>query len=457
MCGDANNNWALTERSKKMRRGRNIALVLLVALTTFAAGFSPASAQEEAAPIINTGGQPSPPISSSAQQVGWLKRDTLTGDWGGARPWLNEHGITFKPRLTQFYQGMTSGDGKHDFQYGAKADVLLNSNLSKLGTWKGLSLTVHTEYNFGNSVNALGGTLVPVNTALQFPGIKGGDAFDVTSVYFTQTFGTSVSLLLGKIDMIDLYSSKIFMGGAGIDAFWNTYFAAPPSGTVPPSLLGAALTVRTKPATFGLWIYDPRNAQNRSGFEHLFADGVTFRGSVTFPVSIAGRSGHQGFVGLYSTQNGTDLNSLEDILFPPYPPITLKEHRHYFSYSFDQYLYQSKNKPKEGVGLFGQIGISDGNPNKLYWSALVGVGSTGLIPGRSRDNWGVGYYYAVPSPLLKSSLASVIRIQNEQGTEVFYNFALTPWLALGADLQIIQPGLKNDTAVFPGLRTVIRF
>jgi hypothetical protein len=39
----------------------------------------------------------------------------------------------------------------------------------------------------------------------------------------------------------------------------------------------------------------------------------------------------------------------------------------------------------------------------------------------------------------------------------FYDFTVTPWLVLGADLQIIAPGLADKTAVFAGLRTMIRF
>jgi porin len=289
--------------------------------------------------------------------------------------------------------------------------------------------------------------------------MEGADAFDLSSVYFQQKFGDSVSLVFGKINIIDVAAGKPFMGGAGIDSFWNITFAAPPSGTVPPYLFGTLLSVRTEPATFGLWVYDPDSVANKSGFEDPFAEGVTFRGSVDFPVTIAGRSGHQGFVALHSTKNGTDLEDLEDLLIPPFPPGApgIKNDRYYFAYLFDQYLYQSKENPKEGVGLFGQFGISDGNPNRLYWSAFVGVGGTGLIPGRSRDNWGVGYYYDAPSPALKDSLAPVLRIGDEQGGEVFYNFVVTPWLVLGADLQVIKPSLAEDTAVFFGLRTVIRF
>ncbi len=95
-----------------------------------------------------------------------------------------------------------------------------------------------------------------------------------------------------------------------------------------------------------------------------------------------------------------------------------------------------------------------------------------MIPGRSRDNWGVGYYYLAPSPDLKDAytrlrrigselgldpFTRLQRIRDEQGLEIFYNFAVTPWLSLGADLQVIRAGLAGDTAVFPGIRAVIRF
>jgi porin len=89
--------------------------------------------------------------------------------------------------------------------------------------------------------------------------------------------------------------------------------------------------------------------------------------------------------------------------------------------------------------------------------AFMGVGGKGLIPGRSRDNWGAGYYYAGISPDLKDSLASVMTIDNEQGCEIFNNISVTSWLTMGADVQVIDPSLKDDTAVFSGVRTVVRF
>ena len=394
--------------------------------------------------------------ADATRPASWLERDTLTGDWAGRRTWLKEYGITLAPRLTQFYQGLSAGDGDRDYKYGGKADLLLNADLSKLGFWEGFSVTVHGEHNYGNSINGAGGTLVPPNTALLFPGMEDNDAFDLSSVYFRQQFNDSVSLLFGKMNMMDLASTKPFMGGAGIDAFQNLTFVAPPTGVVPPYLFGALMSVRTEPATFGLWVYDPASVVNKTGFEEPFENGGTIRGSVDFPVTIGGLSGHQGLVALYSNERNTDLNDIGDTFLPPFPAADIKDNNYYFAYNFDQYLYRVSDKSKEGFGLFGQFGISDGNPSKLYWSALAGIGGNGMIPGRSRDNWGIGYYYDTPSPDLKDSLP-LLTIRNEQGLEIFYNFAVTPWFTVGADLQVIKPCLGEDTAIYSGLRSVIRF
>lgn len=439
-------------------RTKAFGVLFALAFATFATGWGAWADQRNTEPIYNKDGEITLGTTETHAQPGWLERDTLTGDWGGGRTWLGERGIVLRPRLTQFAQGMPSGDGDHDFVYGGKADLLLRADLGKLGLWNGLSLTVQGEYNFGESVEGEGGTITLVNTALSFPGLEGADRFDLSSVFLGQRFGDAVSLLLGKINVIELASSRPFGGGAGIDSFWNIVFVAPPNGIVPPYIFGAVASVRTEPARFGLWVYDPENVVNKTGLEDPFSEGVTIRGNVDFPVTIAGRGGNQGFIAAYSNKGGPDLESMDEILIPSYPrTVSLKDHRYYFAYAFDQVLYQSKMNPREGVGLFGQVGISDGNPNKLYGLVIAGVCGTGLIPGRNRDNWGIGYYYAAPSRDLKDSLERILNIRDDQGVEIFYNFAATPWLTFGADLQIIDPSLADDTAVFVGLRTVIRF
>jgi porin len=116
--------------------------------------FSPLSAEEAqtgSAATVN---------ADATRPASWMERDTLTGDWDGHRTWLKEHGIMLAPRLTQFYEGLAAGDDEGDFEYGGKVDLLINADLSKLGFWNGFSLTVHAEYNYGESINGAGVTLV---------------------------------------------------------------------------------------------------------------------------------------------------------------------------------------------------------------------------------------------------------------------------------------------------------
>jgi len=73
-------------------------------------------------------------------------RDKLTGDWGGTRGWLADHGVTSQLEMTGFYQGLFSGSGHSAFEPGARIDALLNFDSGKLGLWEGGGLHTHLEY-----------------------------------------------------------------------------------------------------------------------------------------------------------------------------------------------------------------------------------------------------------------------------------------------------------------------
>ncbi len=49
--------------------------------------------------------------SEPSEQAGFWDRPQLTGDWGGARTWLTEHGLNFDLEYTAFGQGLFSGTG----------------------------------------------------------------------------------------------------------------------------------------------------------------------------------------------------------------------------------------------------------------------------------------------------------------------------------------------------------
>jgi porin len=429
-------------------------------------------------------------------------RSTLIGDWGGVRDDLSAWGITVLPSLTGFYEGPTAGNVDHTFDLGAKGEVLLNVDGGKLGLWDGFGVRVHGEYNVGTTPGEVGGTTIPNSTAMTYP-VQNQPGGDFSSVYVTQRFGPSFTLLAGKTNMFDFYASgHKFSGGRGVGLFWNTAFVGPPSGIVPVAAFGAMGVYKVNPLSFTLMVYDPTDALNYTGFESPFSAGVTLRGSMDVSSNLLGVPRTDSFMAAISSEKGTDFESLPDLskfanpafraalikafitqalwgqdaenYLPPElrAETTEKRGRWWVGYSFEQTLWQSQTEPSKSWGLFGQAAWSDGNPNSLQWSALGGIGGTSPLPGRLDDRFGVGVFYEGYSNILKRHLYPLITLGDEYGAEMFYNLAITKGFRLTADLQVIAPAIKaqtvepaivnptvanNSTVVFVGLRGQVRF
>jgi porin len=123
-----------------------------------------------------------------------------------------------------------------------------------------------------------------------------------------------------------------------------------------------------------------------------------------------------------------------------------------FYYNAHQFLIGDGDR---GLGAFVRFGISDGNPNVVHWTVAGGVGGTGLLPSRRADRWGLGVFY------VKMSDEDLLRrrgVDHEVGGELFYDFAVTPWLQWTADAQLIDSALPaSDTAIVLAVRTRVEF
>ncbi len=404
----------------------------------------PVFGQEKTSAVSNS----SSPVSVSNSI--WT-RPALGGDWWGARSELKESGLTVGLELTQFGAGMTSGEGSKGWQYGGKLDIYLALNGEQAGLWKGLFIVVRGEQNYGHDVNGFGGTLIPNNSSLAFPGSGEGDA----GVEITQKLSGTVAIKFGKLNMVDAAKATPIKGGGGIDTFMNTALAVPPTGLLPPEIFGAFLNVSTKGVSFALGVYDPVSAAQRWGFKNLFQEGVSFRGSATLTAKPFGLRGFYGVKAMYSTAHGLDLNTVPDLLLPPGSTAVLatRSKPYYFGASFQQYLYQSASDPNRGWGFFGEFGFSDSNPTPQQWAGYFGLGGTAPLPGRAGDRWGVGFFRNSLSDDLVSGLSPQLELRDEQGLEVFYNIAVTPWFHVTPDIQVVRPFLGGyPYAVFATLR-----
>jgi porin len=369
------------------------------------------------------------------------EQKSLTDTPGGPKDQLRQFGIETDVWMTQFYQGFMAGLPVSKARYGGKLDAFLRVDAEKLGLWSGLKFNVQYEHYFGRDLNDVAGTgIIPVNTANAFirqTGYKSG-----LSISVSQDIGENFSISGGKFNMVTLSGLTPLKGGDGIATFMHTGIAAPISGVTPPYIFGGMATAKFKPVSFTLMVYDPRNAQLPAVIEHPFEKGTTISLSATVPIQLFGLNGYHSFRGVYVTKKGINLEEIPQLFLPPQAaiPLATKRGQWYASYTVQQYLMQSTENPAIGWGMFAQAGISDGNPNPVKWSVIAGLGGNNLAPSREGDLWGVGYmYYGFSRHLLRALDLFGIERGDESGVEAFYNVALTPWLRVTGDLQLIQP------------------
>ena len=236
-------------------------------------------------------------------------RDTLGGDWGGMRSALGQKGIRFDFWATGFYQDMFKGTGNDDGDLSGRVDLMINGDTGKLGLWQGGGLHAHVTYWSGDLPGFRGGALLPVHTSGVLP-LGGKDEVVATSLYYSQRFGDATRLMVGKINALDLLASNPFFGGWGTDRFWNLAFFAPPTGVVPPVIMGGVLTHSFAQYTLTAMVFDPNDQTTSYSFDGLFADGVNVSLGLAASGEFAGRKSGAGITTTYSSADGTDWSQI---------------------------------------------------------------------------------------------------------------------------------------------------
>ncbi len=389
-------------------------------------------------------------------QDSFWTRDSLTGDWGGVRSSLAEKGIVTELSTTGYFSGLLSGGvGDQSFDFGGRSDAFLHLNTGKLGLWDGGGFHFHMESRYCEAADRAeprSGGIWPLNTGVVLPLGSPGDVV-ASSIYYSHRFPTETSLLIGKINAVDLLAADPFFGGWARDRFTNIAFVAPPSGVVPPTIMGAVLSQKLDPFTLTFMAFDSEDRTRDYWIDELFQEGVNLSLGVTWSGEIASRPSSINLTGTYSTKDGADLSSL---LLPPDLKGGVKEGSFNVALGFSHLLLESASSPGKGLGIYGKAAVADGNPNPIQASLIGGFAGHGIVPGRPEDVFGIGYYYYNLSDDLQSSLARALRLHDEQGVEIYYNLAVTGWLRLTGDLQWINPARGDfSDAWVASLRTSI--
>jgi porin len=390
-------------------------------------------------------------------------RPALTGDWGGLRNTLATKGVNLDVDLVQSLQGINSGGLANDsvlYRYGGHAEYLLHVDTGKLGLWPGGFLRLKGESQFGSYLQRNEtGSLLPADAAALYP-LPFEEETTLTSVVFTQFLAQWFGLYLGKIDT--------FSGDANAFAHeWKTQFMNPGFGpnpvtftTVPYSTLGAGvLLLPTDAVVLNFSALSPDGSADSAGFDELYEDGVLVAGELRVTIKPFGLPGHQLIGGTWSSKTFNTLQQDPRLLLtflglPIDVPIRQQSGSWSAYYNFDQFLYTTSTDSSEGFGIFGRIGLGDPNTNPLEQFYSIGIGGQGMLPGRSRDRFGLGFYYG----RLSRDLRGLLLDSSAWGLELFYNITVTHWLYVTPDIQVIEPAAKQSQIAFlTGLRVQMRF
>ena len=441
----------------------------MAAVLLLGAAIHPARAQDaltNAAPATSSGILPLPDYSGD-----FAKRSYLLGDFGGNRTEWAKKGVTFDIDYNQYFQSVTDGGIDRDSEYGGTLNYNINLDFDRMGLIPGGLLQIRARSRYGNSVNGISGSLIPVNTdatlltdsepdediGLWLPGIN-----------YTQFFSEKFALGFGKYDTLDVPNE--FASGRGRSQWWNQNLNMQTAG---PALMMPNVTT----AASALYMVDPNltissmvgtstDTSNRSGFDN-FDDGLFAILQVAYQYELDELPGGLVFLPGYGWDSDfAKINGrliIEDGQLKP----TTEDSSWFASAEFWQYLWVEKGSSKtvdinnnrqdlQGVGVWSRIQTADSDTNPIDYAISGGVNARGLIPGRDNDAMGVAYAY---NKLQKARFLEEVGIADSSSVwEAFYNIELTPALHWTLDAQVANSALPNiDTATILGTSMQMRF
>ena len=425
---------------------------------------------------VTYGQEPQPPPATTeapaagaapTPQTNFWNQDLMTGDWGGLRSRWRDKGIELDFMLTQFAQGVASGGIKQGSVYNGNLQAVFKFDLGKLAGWDNWSAEIRAETRFGGPLLGGTGTISPVNTAAIIPA-AGGTVFSITALNITKLIpidpneGDFIAISAGRYNLVDSVDEHFFAGG-GIERFFNIAQIGPLTVLREVPLITNAVNfayVRGAEPFITFSVLDPNDHSVDHGLSDLFVDGVTFSPAINFPAKYFGKTAKHTLGAAVTTKEYTPFDEIRQIILPgpPVHPLAPQGGSWSANYTFRQYIVERARN--DGWGFFTQVSLANKSTSPIATFLDAGFGGNGLFKSRLADEFGVAYAYTDLSKVLKDDLQLIgFRQQRvEHQFETFYNFHITPWLRLTADLQVLRPTRPTaPTAIVPGVRFEVIF
>ena len=446
---------------------------------------------------VSAAAQAAEAAPDAVKETSFWKRDTLTGDWGGARNTLKDK---YGTEVTIGYIGETlsvlSGGVHRHTSYEGRLEFSLDTDLQKLGGWKGASTHVTVFNIHGGAHNAeenVGSIADPSNI----------DAHATTRLftlwYQQKLWDDRLSVRIGQLASDDEFFISPTAGGLINATFgWtgmlgsNILSGGPAYPLSAPGVRVAIKAADKVTLLTAVFSGDPagRNCNrdpqecNKHGTTFSFSGGALWMNELQYATNQEKKP--QGLPSIfkigawYATADYADKHygrngaggvvSLAD-------PSAVAPLNHAGNWGFYGLADQTVGRWDErSLSVFVRSGIQPSDRNLISFHVDGGVGVKGLLHGRSDDllTFGMAYRRISPSAvaldrdmLAANGPPSPIR-NYEMQVELDYLAQIAPWWTIQADLQHIRhpggrvsdpsnPNLIVKDALVIGVRSTMNF
>lgn len=421
----------------------------------------------------------------AAENQDFWTRETLLGDIGGLRPWLDEFGAELAISETSEVLGNVTGGLQRGGVYEGLTDISLRVDLRRTLAWRGVIFArAYQIHGRGLSANNIG-NLYPVSS------IEAQRTTRLNELWYEQRFETW-RLRLGQLAVGDE-----FLAPEAAALFVNSGFGWPPVPSVNlpsggPSYPLATPGVRLRVAAaegltlfFSLFNGDPTGAgmggsqlADASGTAFRSSDGAFVIGQIRYNPDGSDKNGTYGAGGWWHSERFPDqrfdMNRVS-LANPLSSGIPLEHNGNFSLFAWMQQPLAFDAAEKPSLVLFARAMGAPADRNLVSFYGDAGLICKGPF-GRAGDEAGIAFGYARIGSGARGFDADTARLagqvfpirSGEAVLELTYRFQLAGWWQLQPDFQyVINPGAGildptrpgrriGDVAVF-GLRTTVTF
>lgn len=395
--------------------------------------------------------EPQKPPLSTPENVdthrSFLDWQRLTDDWGGARPKLDDRGISFN--------GSFTGDAFHDYHGGADSghtdfihltNVNLTLDMDRLAGLHGGTFFVNYQHSGGVDPSSNIGEFQPVSS------IASDHRDQIGELWYEQKIGEAVRIKLGKIDANTEFDNSDY-AGEFVNASGGMSPTLPGFTTYPDAAFGGLAEYRFGDALYIRGgVFDGASQAGKTtgddGVHSLFGgpSDVLWAGEIGSNWTLAKLAGHAAVGVTYHTgsfdrfSGGTEDGAVGTYL--------VVEHQ--------LYKEQPDNADDEqGLNGYVRVGIADASTSEARCHVGGGVTYAGFVPGRDEDMIGLAANYVFFSDAPAAGFAD-----DELNIELFYKVQVTKFFTLKPDVQYIHNvggDATLDDAFVAGVRVEVQF